>query len=55
MRVALIADIHGSTVALDAVLAEIADDGVDRVVCLGDIAVGGPDPAGTVDSLTRCD
>jgi predicted phosphodiesterase len=40
MRVGLIADIHGNLLALDAVLAELAAEGVDEIVCLGDVAVG---------------
>ncbi len=44
MRVALISDLHGNEVALDAVLDDIARVGVDRVVCLGDTATLGPRP-----------
>jgi putative phosphoesterase len=40
MRVALISDIHGNVGALDAVLADIQKQRVDRVVCLGDICFG---------------
>src|SRR5919197_887324 len=43
-RLALISDIHGNKVALDAVLAHLARRGVDEIVCLGDIAAGGPEP-----------
>jgi hypothetical protein len=43
-RVALISDIHGSGVALETVLAELARDRVDEIVCVGDIAAGGPQP-----------
>jgi putative phosphoesterase len=43
-RVALISDIHGNAVSLDAVLADLAHRRVDRVVCLGDLAAGGPQP-----------
>src|SRR5438876_301756 len=43
-RVALISDIHGNAVALDAVLAELATAAVDEIVCLGDVAAGGPRP-----------
>jgi putative phosphoesterase len=43
-RVALISDIHGNAVALDAVLADIARQRVDEIVCLGDVAVGAPQP-----------
>jgi predicted phosphodiesterase len=44
MRVAVIADIHGNLTALDAVFADVADAGADQIVCLGDIAAGGPYP-----------
>jgi putative phosphoesterase len=43
-RLALIADIHGNAVALEAVLADIARRDVDEIVCLGDVAAGGPQP-----------
>lgn len=51
MRIALISDIHGNLVALETVLAEIAADGIDRVVCLGDIAAGGAQPQAVVERL----
>jgi predicted phosphodiesterase len=43
VRVGLIADVHGNVPAFDAVLAELEREGVDRIVCLGDVAVG-PEP-----------
>jgi putative phosphoesterase len=43
-RLALISDIHGNGVAFDAILADIAAREVDEIVCLGDIAAGGPQP-----------
>jgi len=51
MRVGLISDIHGNTVALDAVLGDMKQRGVDMIVCLGDLAANGPDPAGAVDRI----
>src|SRR5207248_10178676 len=51
MRVALIADIHGNAVGLDAVLAELEREPVDSIVCLGDVAQGGAEPAQVVDRL----
>jgi predicted phosphodiesterase len=51
MRVALISDIHGSEVALRAVLDRIERDAVDRVVCLGDTATLGPEPGFVLDTL----
>lgn len=44
MRLGLISDIHGNLLALDAVLEELERDGIDQIVCLGDVAVG-PQPA----------
>ncbi len=44
MRVALISDIHGNAIALEAVLADIHQAKVDAIICLGDIATIGPEP-----------
>lgn len=44
MRLALISDIHGNLLALKAVLAQIEHAGVDKVICLGDVATLGPYP-----------
>jgi putative phosphoesterase len=51
MRVALISDMHGNRVALETVIAALERDAPDQIVCLGDVAVMGPDPAGTMDLL----
>jgi len=51
MRVAVVSDIHGNCVALDAALAEIQASSVDKVVCLGDTVQGGPQPAETIERL----
>jgi putative phosphoesterase len=50
MRLGLIADLHGNLPALEAVLAELERDGVDRIVCLGDVAVG-PRPSETLNRV----
>lgn len=50
-RIGIIADIHGNLVALDAVLADLARAGIERVVCLGDVAWGGPQPHQVVERL----
>lgn len=53
MKIALLADIHGNSVALDAVLADIqARGGVDGYWILGDLASIGYDPAGVLQRLT---
>ena len=54
MRVAAIYDIHGNLPALEAVLAEIREADVDRVVVGGDV-VPGPMPAETIDRLLSLD
>lgn len=51
MRVALVSDTHGHLLALDAVLADIAAQGADLTVCLGDIAFFGPRPGGCVQRV----
>jgi putative phosphoesterase len=44
MRLAIISDIHGNLVALEAVLADIARQGCDQIICLGDVIEDGPNP-----------
>src|ERR1043165_549014 len=44
MRIALISDIHGNWVSLEAVLEDIAKSHVDQIICLGDVATTGPQP-----------
>ena len=55
MRVALISDLHGNLLALEAVLADLErerpDRVLDRVLCLGDVAATGPRPRETVGCL----
>jgi putative phosphoesterase len=52
MRIALIADIHGNSTALDAVLADIERrGGVDAYWILGDLCAIGFDPIGVVERL----
>jgi putative phosphoesterase len=50
MRLALIADIHGNLPALENVLADLDRERVDRIICLGDVAVG-PQPVETLERL----
>lgn len=54
MRIALLADIHGNSIALDAVLNDIAARGdVDAYGLLGDYCAIGPDPVGVLERLAR--
>jgi putative phosphoesterase len=52
MRVAVLADIHGNLPALEAVLRDVEEAGVDAVVLAGDIA-DGPMPVQTLNVLER--
>jgi predicted phosphodiesterase len=51
MRLAVIADIHGNLPALEAVLADIAQRGADRIINLGDCVSGPLWPRETMDLL----
>jgi predicted phosphodiesterase len=51
MRVALVSDMHGNAVGFDAVIAELERETFDEIVCLGDVAQGGPQPVEVVDRL----
>ena len=39
MKIALLSDIHGNHVALELVLDSLRAERVDKVVCLGDVAL----------------
>ncbi|MCB9421147.1 MAG: metallophosphoesterase family protein [Ardenticatenaceae bacterium] len=51
MKLAIISDIHGNQIALEAVLADIKRVGVDQIICLGDIANVGPHPGQCIDII----
>jgi len=51
MRVGLISDIHSNLISLDAVLVDIDREGVDQIICLGDVAGLGPQPGEVVERL----
>ena len=51
MRIALISDIHSNIDALDAVLDDIARQGVERIVNLGDSLSGPFAPRETAERL----
>lgn len=52
MRIAVLSDIHGFSLALDRVLEDIDATGpYDEVVVAGDLCAVGPDPAGVIATL----
>ena len=53
MRIAVLSDIHGNPIALDAVLADIeANGGADEYLVLGDLVAIGYDPIAVLERLT---
>lgn len=59
MKIAVISDIHGNMQALGAVLDEIKKEKCDKIFCLGDLAMAGPEPSKTIekirDLMKECD
>lgn len=53
MKRALISDIHGNYIALQAVLADIQSQGVTEIYCLGDIIGYGPQPGDCLDKVMQ--
>lgn len=51
MRIGFISDIHGSFTALEAVLADIKQEGIDQLICLGDTVSLGPQPCEVLGAL----
>lgn len=53
MRIAIISDMHGNDFAFEKVEADIHNQSVDQIVCLGDAIQGGAQPADVVKRLRR--
>ena len=51
MKIGIISDIHGNSLALDAVLKDFEIRGVEKVFCLGDLAMAGYDPNYTIETI----
>lgn len=54
-RTAILSDIHGNLTALQAVLAHVETQSVDRIVCLGDVVGYGPQPCECLDVVMGFD
>lgn len=50
-RIAVLSDIHGNVVALEAVLKELKREKPDYVLVAGDLVLNGPEPNGSIDAL----
>lgn len=51
MKIAVISDIHANLTALNKVLEDIKNNNCDKIFCLGDLAMAGPEPNETVDFI----
>lgn len=51
MKIAIISDIHGNALALDAVLKKVEELDAERIFCLGDLAMAGYDPNYTIEKM----
>ena len=49
MKVAILSDIHANWHALEAVMQDVKNHGCEKVLCLGDIAMAGPQPRMVID------
>lgn len=52
MKLGLLSDVHGNRIALEAVLVDGRNQGVDAWWALGDLVAIGPDPVPTLELLT---
>ena len=50
-RIAVLSDIHGNAVALEAVRKALKKEKPDVVLVAGDLVMNGPDPVGTLDAI----
>ena len=53
MRYAIISDIHANLMALENVIADAKNQGVDKFVCLGDVVGYGPRPVETLELVRK--
>ena len=54
-RLAVLSDVHGNLIALEATLAAIRDASPDAILVAGDLVLNGPDLGGAVDAIRALD
>lgn len=55
MRIAVISDIHANLIALKEVLKDIQIEGCNKIYCLGDLMLAGPQPKETMQYIMSQD
>lgn len=53
MKIGVISDIHANLVALREVLKDMTNEGCEKVICLGDLVLAGPQPKETLDFIRQ--
>lgn len=53
MKIAVISDIHGNMQALEAVLEDIKKENCEKIFCLGDLAMAGPEPIKAIELIRK--
>ena len=53
MKIAVISDIHANFPALEAVMKDIRRENCEKVFCLGDLAMAGPQPHMVIDFVRK--
>ena len=53
MKIAVLSDIHGNMQALERVLADIKEQSCEKVFCLGDLAMAGPEPEKVIEFVKK--
>lgn len=53
MKIAVISDIHGNMQALETVFADIEKEKCDKIFCLGDLAMAGPEPDEAISFIKK--
>lgn len=51
MKIAIISDIHGNIEALNSVITDIEKEGCNKIFCLGDLVMAGPEPISTLNMI----
>ncbi|MDD2410024.1 MAG: metallophosphoesterase family protein [Bacilli bacterium] len=53
MRIAVFSDIHGNLQSLEAILSDIKNENIDKIICLGDVIGIGPNPKECLDLIIK--
>ena len=53
MKVAVLSDIHGNFQALESVVEDLKSNNCEKVLCLGDLAMAGPQPRMVIDYVRK--